>query len=197
MKICVKFLLLFLVAISSTAFVGAQNFLRADEAAERQLQEECNPTTGEGTRTLQTTCPRPQVDFGDREPWDPLSNGERSYVRSILREQLTLVNANNPFLDDEIRGVTLEEPNKAETLAYLDDNGPPPGRFARATVVSTFVSRSVLRIPSRNCRLFSSALTLVCLLLESTMARAVTLWNILLDLCPFLSLLLRTTQMFQ
>ena len=55
-------------------------------------------------------------------------------MSELLGRQLTLVPSDNPFLNDDVRGVTLEEPNKAETLAYLDSGGPLPGRFARATV---------------------------------------------------------------
>ena len=127
-----KFLLLLLASTCA-----AESFLRAepDESA-RVLQgdEECDPATGEGARRLQTTCPRVQVVSGPWEPWDPLSSTETSYVSDLLSRQLTLTASDNPFLDDDIRGITLEEPNKAETLAYLDNSGPMPGRFARATV---------------------------------------------------------------
>lgn len=136
MSISIKLLLLLLVATSAST-TTAQSFLRpADETnAERQTQEECDPTIGEGTRTLQTTCPRSFIDeTAGPEPWDPLSRSERSYVSRVLSERLTLVSSNNPFVDDTVRGVTLEEPNKNETLEYLDNNGPLPGRYVRATV---------------------------------------------------------------
>lgn len=132
MKIYAKFLALLLV--SSAFTTNAQTFGDAVDEGLQQQQEECDPTTGEGTRDLQTSCPRPSITDGNKEPWDPLSNGESSFVQSFLSSNLTLVSDSNPFLNDEIRGVTLEEPNKAETLEYLDNGGSPPGRYARATV---------------------------------------------------------------
>jgi len=108
-------------------------------ARDLQGDDECNQAGGDdagadGTRKLQTTCPTPAISTGEKEVWEPLSSSERSYVSGLLEQQLILVSSDNPFLNDDVLGVTLEEPNKAETLAYLDSGGPLPCRFARATV---------------------------------------------------------------
>jgi len=137
MQFLIKIILLLLV-VSTSSTCKAQSFLRAESEPERELQgdDECDPVSGgsEGARRLQTTCPRSQVAGGPIEPWDTISYSEGSYVSGLLARQLDLVTSENPFLNDEIRDVALEEPNKAETLAYLDNNGPPPARFVRATV---------------------------------------------------------------
>ena len=137
MRLLLKSIALLLAIKASTC--KAQSFLWTESNLdiERVLQggDEC-PVTKEA-RELETTCPRPQTidkTLGTREPWEPLTSAESEYVEDILYERLTLRYSDNPFLEDTIWGVILKEPNKAETLAYLDDNGPMPGRYARATV---------------------------------------------------------------